>query len=242
MSVYAGPNTTQSGLVLHIDPSNPRCYPGSGSTLFDLSGGGNNGTLTNGASVITNRAGRALDFDYVSGGNRQAVELPNRVSVRGFSAACLSLWCNLQTGPADNAALYYESTATEGFTKFGIFQSSANQLIFVCRDTTTGSSFSVSHTPTAGQWNHVAGNYNASNDLMELFVNGISVGTNTTAKGNIVDDAPATEIAIGAFTRVLPASAYSVNALIDDVRVYNRALSDSEILNNFNATRGRYGI
>lgn len=204
---------------------------GSGLLLPDLSGRGNNGALTNmdASDWVSSQYGRALDFDYVAGATRQAVELSNNVSVRGLATASLSFWCNLQAAPANNAGLFYESTASNGFTKFGIFQTPANALLFVARDTSSGSSFSITHTPAASQWLHVVGNYNSNSDVMELFVNGVSVGTNTTAKGVFVNEAPATTIAIGAYTDSTTAFNYSCNALVDDVRLYSRALTESEI-------------
>ena len=66
MSVFGGPNAITNGLVLHLDASNPRSYPGAGTTWFDVSGNGNNGTLTNmsvPACYVKTYGGRALDFD-----------------------------------------------------------------------------------------------------------------------------------------------------------------------------------
>jgi len=45
--MYTGPNIVTSGLVLQLDAANTKSYPGSGTTWTDLSGNGNNGTLTN---------------------------------------------------------------------------------------------------------------------------------------------------------------------------------------------------
>jgi hypothetical protein len=50
-SLFIGPripNIVSNGLVLHLDAGNSTSYPGSGTTWFDLSGRGNNGTLVNG--------------------------------------------------------------------------------------------------------------------------------------------------------------------------------------------------
>ena len=52
MGVSAGTRTISDGLVLALDAANTRSYPGSGTTWTDLSGRGNNGTLTNGPSFV----------------------------------------------------------------------------------------------------------------------------------------------------------------------------------------------
>ena len=48
MSVNYNPATPSNGLVLCLDSRNPRSYPGSGTTWFDISGNNNHGTLVNG--------------------------------------------------------------------------------------------------------------------------------------------------------------------------------------------------
>ena len=47
----------RSGLVLHLDAARPASYPGSGTTWTDLSGQGNNGTLTNGPTYSSANGG-----------------------------------------------------------------------------------------------------------------------------------------------------------------------------------------
>ena len=48
MSVYAGPSIPKSGLICLLDVANSKSYPGSGTTWYDISGNGNNGSLVNG--------------------------------------------------------------------------------------------------------------------------------------------------------------------------------------------------
>lgn len=203
------------------------------TTLYDLIGS-NNGTLTNMDAATdwvadtANGGVRALDFDYVAGASRQAVQLPNSVSVSNYATASVALWCLLQAAPTNNAGLYYESTSSNGFTKFAIFQLANNQVLFIARDTESGSSFSITASPPTGQWIHLCGCYDANTDRMELFVNGVSVGTNLTAKGVLHNSTPASPITIGAFTQNATAE-YSCNALIDDTRVFSRILTQTEI-------------
>ena len=52
MSVAYNPKIVTNGLVLALDAGNTKSYPGSGTTWTDLSGGGNNGTLTNGVEPV----------------------------------------------------------------------------------------------------------------------------------------------------------------------------------------------
>jgi hypothetical protein len=54
MSNYAGPSIPKSGLICLLDAANPKSYPGSGTTWYDISGNGNNGTLINGPTFSQN--------------------------------------------------------------------------------------------------------------------------------------------------------------------------------------------
>lgn len=47
MAIYSGPEIVNNGLVLHLDAANTRCYPGSGTTLTDLSGNGKHAGYVN---------------------------------------------------------------------------------------------------------------------------------------------------------------------------------------------------
>jgi len=68
---YQQGNLIADGLVMAWDASNPASYPGSGTTIYDLSGNGNNGTLYNGVGFSSANGG-VLTFDgvddYVQGG------------------------------------------------------------------------------------------------------------------------------------------------------------------------------
>jgi hypothetical protein len=62
MAFFHSPNIVTNGLVLAWDAANPKSYPGSGTTIYDLSGNGNHGTLNNGVGFSTNYKG-ILTFD-----------------------------------------------------------------------------------------------------------------------------------------------------------------------------------
>lgn len=222
MSVYAGPNTTSSGLVLHIDPSNPRCYPGSGSTLFDLSGGGNNGTLTNGASVVSQRSGRVLNFDGVN--DFMSIPDSNQLDVTG--PVGLAIWVRgtstankVLTEKGANKTLVLQPNGANDFYYLDGFAGPAivsglNTLIF------------------NGSWHNITATFNGA--TRSLYVDGVLRHTSAMS----VPAANADEFVIGARSD----GSVAWQGQVDGVLVYSRALSPQEIINNFNATRGRYGI
>ena len=65
MSTRYNPSIVRDNLVLYLDAANTKSYPGSGTTWKDISGKGNNGTLTNGPTFDSNNLG-SIDFDGVN--------------------------------------------------------------------------------------------------------------------------------------------------------------------------------
>src|SRR5882724_3500878 len=208
----------------------------AGNYAFDKSGNGNRGTLT-GTNGIPQRTigkiGQALSFDGVD----DYVNVSSGASLKGKSAATISLWYKPSGAPPGDAAMYYESTATTGNSRFSVQHRPNGDLRVVMRDTDGGTSFTALETaafPTMGQWHHIVATVDAATDNLILYRNGAQVAIDTTAKGSFTAGAPADTIAIGAYHGGV--SIYN-NGLIDDVRLYTRALSADEIKRLYNMGR-----
>ena len=104
MGFYRGPNIVKDGLVLHLDAANYKSYPGSGTTWSDLSGNGNNGTLTNGPTFDSGNRG-SIVFD----GSNDFVYLSNPSSLAfGTGDFSIEIWCNpdsINEGPSEQNTL-----------------------------------------------------------------------------------------------------------------------------------------
>ena len=230
MAVNYNPRSVTDGLILHIDPSNPRSYPGNGTTIFDMSGNGNNGTLTNmnvPACYVRTYGGRALDFD---GSNDYAIvrNLPNRNNLDPIS---LGGWFYATAGSYGYSnyflAIPYVSSGTNGidFTnpqavRFNLFGAGANVSIDTSID-------------LRNKWTHVFGVFNGLQGM--IYANGSLVGTASQTFGT---NTLSRELNIGRFGNF--GGYASIQG--DDIRIYNRALSLAEIRQNYNATRGRFGV
>ena len=53
MALHHNPRIVTSGLQLLLDPADPTCYPGTGTTIYDLSGNGNDGSLNDGTAATS---------------------------------------------------------------------------------------------------------------------------------------------------------------------------------------------
>ncbi len=198
----------------------------SGTTAYDRSGNGNNGTLTNGPVRAIGKLGQGLSFDAA---NSQYVALPATASVKGLSAASVSAWVYFT---AAGGRIYYESQVSDGATRFGMRQNSDGTAETTCRKDGDSSPNLVSAaTYSLNAWHHVAAVCDTVSDNLILYVDGAQAAIDTAARDPFSSTNPANTIAIGAYTASTPSY---FTGTIDDVRIYNRALSPQEVADLYN--------
>lgn len=218
MSVAYNPKIVTDGLVLALDAANPKSYPGSGTTWFDLSGRGNNGTLTNGPTFADN----ALSFDgiddYVNL-NYVFTQFSSDYSYTLVMGARLSTTSGSrrQLWGSDDGGYDWGFGAGDG-TKFIIF---SGENLYAGRNQDTNW-----HIFTA-QWSSSFGTRLYIDNVLDISTPNIDY-----------DGSTATTTSIGRN----PGFGEYWNGNVSFVQLYNRALTAAEIQQNFNATRGRYGI
>ena len=222
---YTGKLVTD-GLVLNLDAAKRDSYPGSGITWYDLSGNGNNGTLTNGPTYTGVSKDAAIVFDgvddYVSGSG-------TILTTQGT----LIVWFKTSSTYDNNylLCLPWSSNGSNGFD-LGFGGSTVFRGIIV---TTNGyNELTYTTTYNDNNWHMGAITYDGAN--VTLYYDGVS-RTSTSRTGTLRQTNQG-EFNIGRFGTF---GAY-VAASIPVAQVYNRALSSTEITQNFNALRGRYGI
>ncbi|GAB7007487.1 hypothetical protein JCM18899A_49620 [Nocardioides sp. AN3] len=191
----------------------------SGSTVTDMSGNGNAGTINGGASWSTGKYGGALRFDGVS--NR--VSVPASSSLNVSAAMTLMAWIEPTVSQSGwRTIMQKESDA------YFLNASNSTGALRPSGGATVGGSTSWLSGPTASPvnaWTHVAMTYDGT--TMRLYVNGVQV-TSIAASGTIQNTT--NPLSIGANT---PYGEYFAG-LIDEARVYNRALTATEIQSAMN--------
>ena len=197
------------------------------TTAFDKSGNNNNGTLTNGPRRAIGRLGQALEFD----GNNDYVAIPNTAALQfvGTSAFTISAWINGTSQAGSVGVVFGKYSGTRGY-RLLVDTSNTKKLAFQIRDDTgTSEMFSSDAAIVDGVWTHVTGVF--SQGTLSLYIDGTlnktAAFTKVLASGT--DDARIGESTNSTFTRFL--------GLIDDVRVYNRALNEDEIKRLYNMGR-----
>ena len=206
---------------------------GSGFLLPDLSGRGNNGTLTNMASDdwVSAQYGRALDFD---GSN----DIVSTTISTGLSASfTVSCWVRLgRVGTTQPEAFVNSQVASYSnyWFNFGTYQSRLSFGLYDGSNNPLTGDTGVGFSPSTGIWYHFTAVRNIASDTIADYVNGILNRSVTDTTTSI----PAySALTIGA--QSTPANRHAA-AQFDDIRIYNRALSDSEIRLLFESKRGKY--
>lgn len=230
MSVSAGPNIVEDGLLLYLDAANENSYPGTGTTWTDLSGNGNNGTLTNGPTYSSNNGG-AIAFDAVN----DYVNLGDKFSI---NQATIDFWVKLNVTISSSTPFNYrpfgKSDGFEGRWNYSISLGPVGVFTFDL-GTATGPLLSNQSTWLSGIWYNIVLSWNTSINTSNIYVQ--SILDNTSTATSITGQ-------VGNFS--LGASRGGtlgfMNGSISTFKIYNKYLSASEIKQNFNATRSRYGV
>lgn len=229
---YGRKQVTVDGLILYLDTANPQSYPGSGTTVTDLSGAGNHGTLVNAPTYNTANSGY---FSFNGTNNYISIAQANNLTGTGTSiTATLEAWVRPleATGPTQipiginnptNNRFYFG--CWQGFWDCGIGSNSMN-----------GTNDSGVKVASPRVWTHVC--MTCSSNTATLYVNGAQTITKHSTITGITG-----VYSIGAYMASGSVEAtYTKTSDIASVRVYNRSLSAPEIVKNFNAHRGRFGI
>lgn len=192
----------------------------SDGRLKDWSGNGNNG-LMNGTSSINGKTNLARSFN----GMNEYVKVDNSDSLSGD--ATFSVWLN--TNIINSAYHFILARNCNGYPNYQMRIDTLNRFSFGYEVDETHSSFSkLVTTPNINTWYHLVGV--RKNNQAYLYVNGVQQTPGLVATGNLSSSQP---VYIGAPN----VNGNYFSGSIDEVRFYNRALSDSEIQALYNATK-----
>jgi len=226
MGLSHSPRIVTDGLVLCLDAANSRSYPGTGTTWTDLKGE-NNGTLTNGLTFDGDNNG-GIGFD----GSNNYVEIANSSgSEYNFSNMSFGCWFKSSSTQAITPLASKISNIFGGVNGWLMQIGSSDGLYF--RPSYAGSSAITSQNVRDGNWHYAIGTADGTN--AKIYVDGVL--KNTASNGNTSNSTFSVYIGAWGF---LGSLAYYAEANIASVHIYNKALDDSEVLQNYLATRGRY--
>jgi hypothetical protein len=240
MTVEAGPNIVNNGLVLALDAANTKSYPGTGTTWTDLSGNSNTGTLTNGPTYSSANNG-SIVFDGVND-YTQFGDILNL----GTNNLTINIWAR-PTALAVNNYNFIVSKSLAGAQNyryaFGFFNGLMTQFIQGNggSDVEPRGSTPVSLN-TWSMFTFVV----TRNSSVTMYLNGnleTLTGSSTVSQWNGLNFQSSNPFRVGSYTAINNSGvSLPFSGNISNVQVYFRSLTQAEITQNFNALRGRYGI
>ena len=236
MTIEAGPNIVNSGLVLNLDAASSKSYPGSGTAWTDLSVNGNNGVLVNSPTFDSTNQG-----SLVFNGSSSYATLPNNLLQHETgNPFTFSFW--FKTSSSGVIFGQQNVSTVSGASAYvpAIYIGSNGFLYTSCFWGNTTSNTSVSSSSVNDNaWKNIIVTFSSGSQTS--YLNGVSYATLSKTQFFF---ASTYYYFVGAGTTggwPSGGNAY-FNGNISNVLYYTRALSSTEVSQNFNALRGRYGI
>ena len=240
MSYRTGPKIVTDGLVLCLDAADRNSYPLSGSTWYDLSGNGYNGTLTNGPSFNNSNGGNIVfdgTNDYVSVLNYSSLESLNTSEV--------------------TVEIFAKATGTGSYSPFILFRpDSINAYSYLTLGNFTGywSNESLSWYSGGEILGFAYTNGHAyfqdseirqyvvtlKTNNYKLYANGNQLTLNNSFRNGSQATSMTTDLFSGGI--YIADLDNNFNGNVYRASIYNKILSDQEIRQNYEATKGRFGL
>ena len=227
MAFYYKPKFVNNGLVMALDPANHKSYPGSGNVLYDLTNGGRNTTFV-GDTAYNSSAKGCLSFD----GTGDYTTFNSITLSR--SGAAMSWWMAPST--IANMDLFGDHN-DNGYLRLIEFR----QTYFYAETNSNCNYFSSpSFTAfTANEWRNVCVVF--SSNLSTWYIDGQSIGSTSnygsencsTPVSNMVADTTFSRIATGGYSGTF-------NGKLSHISIHNRALTASEVEQNYEALKTRF--
>jgi hypothetical protein len=224
MGVGYNPRIVTDGLVLCLDAANKRSYPGSGTTWTDKVGG-NDGTLTNGPTFSSDNGG-SIVFDgvddYITCGSI------------GDSAQTITVWAKSATTNWNKNGWISSSRTPNGHIIHPQF-ASKQVVMYVLSDSSNYTNVGSVTPSDITKWHQYTLTTNGSNEHL-TYLDGVLVDNSSASISRTVPVNTGTWY-LGKDSNISGRYGYGN---ISNVSVYNRALTAKEILQNYEATKGRY--
>ena len=228
--VHSSPKIVTDNLILYVDAANTKSYPGTGTVWKDLSGNGNNGTLTNGPTYIVGGGG-SFSFD----GNNDYVGFP-QINFAGTEITA-AIWAY---GVNNNASSTIYFTNSDGNRELNVHIPWSNDRVYFDKAGGADNNFDrIDKAVTSAEyqgWHHWVFTTNSSTGSMKMYNNGTLFDSST---GNT---RPLSNVN-GNIRRIARSnSTQRYYGEISNLQIYKKELSASEVTQNFDATKSRFGL
>ena len=231
LSTFQLPNIVTSNLVLWYDPNFSTSYPGSGSTITNLANTSLPGTLSN----ITFTSPY---FSY-NGTNSQVSVPDNALLEPGTGDLTMEAWFRVTSNQSSVILGKFDPGGLSADVSYSIRLNAGGSLFAQMGDGTGAFVNSTSYQTTTSTWYQVVYVWkNGATKTLETYINGVSIGSVNHTLNSLLNTP--SNLYIGSYN----GGEYSqyFNGRIGITRLYNTALTSANVLQNYNADKGKYGL
>jgi hypothetical protein len=235
MGFYRGPNIVTDGLVFAVDAGSERSYPNPGTgTAVNSLAGTNTGTLTNGVGFDSSNGGNwtfdGVD-DYILYSSTQDVG----------TAFTVNFWIK-PNGKARQSVISngYPYQQNKGFFICCPGNNANSNTFFISLGQDDNYATAANNSLTQGVWQMVTCCVDGSSNLIRLYVNSTETSYINQGYGNATLQYDVGNLLTG--WRTTANDSDDLESPVSCVQMYNRALTATEIAQNFNAQKSRFGL
>jgi len=195
----------------------------------------NNGTLFNGAGYLAGQVGQAFSFDGVN----DRINVADSPSLKLTQSLSIEAWIRVDGFPTSGGVVLFRGDDRGGLDPYQLATTPDGTIKFLINSLTQG--VSVQAPVPLGQFVHVAGTLDDATGAMKLYLNGALVAQLVTPIRPFGDLDPASNPGVGIGNHGgYPTTPHNFpfNGRIDDLKLYNHALTGAEVLADFNAAKG----
>lgn len=224
--LFHSPRIVTDGLVLYLDAANGRSYPGTGATCTDLSSDRMSGELVNSPTFNSSNLGY---FQFVTD---DYIRIPNNTSL-DTQTPSVEVW--IKTNALYQNGFWFEKGTVN--TQYSLFQEGTNiqwrQNIGGIKTQSTSTATFLNTT----SWYQIVGTFTSGD--RRTYINTLLTKSDTQSGTININNGG---MSIGVYGGYSGSRSYYYNGNLAICRVYNKVLTPEEIKQNYNATRGRFGL
>ena len=243
MGITHSPSIVLDKLAFYMDALSPKCYSGSGTNVNDISGNGYNGTLNGLGSQVSHNASIG-SFDF-TGSNGASIAYPESNISKDPSLILTGV-----SGEITHEAWCFPTNITVNRRIMSTDRSDYNCLMWGTNNkvewSVDNAQFNSNNNSfSTNKWWHIVGTASraaGTTNNIRIYRNGELIKTNSRNIRNPMGDGTARPFAIGSNVEGTVSNNNCFIGKIAIIRIYGKALSAVEIKQNYNASRGRFGL
>ena len=231
--MYTGPQIVTSGLVLHLDAGNTKSYSGTGTVWYGRAGNLNGGVVNNGTLVNSPTFDSGNKGSIVYNGTNQYVTCPLSSTIQSINTNnALTISTFIKTTSTSEYRDFVGVNKVSGNNPFVLRANIGNQYFF---DWEVGgvraqNTYPGTTSDILNKWVQLTATI--GDGSVKIYSNGLQVGSTVAVSGSIKTIDSDFRVGMLGYN-------YFVGS-ISNTQLYNRALSATEVLQNYNATKSRF--